>query len=388
MAHSSNAFKPEKPRADFPLFPHQRGYWAKKVRGKLHYFGKIEADPKGEAALEQWLDQKDYLLAGRKPRTPDDGCTVMALCNAFLTAKTRQREAGELSPRTFKDYHKTCDKLLAHFGKKRLVDDLQPEEFGILRAKWSRTLGAYALAGEVQQARTVFKFGYDNSLIDRPVRFGSEFKQPSKKAKRVAKQTTGERMLEAEQLQAILKKAKQPLHAMILLGVNCGFGNFDVASLSQSAVDLQGGWIDFPRSKTAIPRRCPLWPETVTSLKEAIAKRPEANHKDHDGLCFLTRYGNPWGYSDKADSPLSQRFRKLLEDANSYRHGISFYVLRHVFQTIAGDSRDPDAVRAIMGHIDNTMSGEYRERIPDDRLRGCVNVVRAWLFPNPKKRAK
>ena len=31
--------KPTKPNAGFPLFAHQNGQWAKKVRAKLHYFG-------------------------------------------------------------------------------------------------------------------------------------------------------------------------------------------------------------------------------------------------------------------------------------------------------------------------------------------------------------
>ena len=49
--------RPAKPRHDFPLFPHLTGRWAKKVRGKFHYFGKVAGDEKGQAALDQWLNR-------------------------------------------------------------------------------------------------------------------------------------------------------------------------------------------------------------------------------------------------------------------------------------------------------------------------------------------
>jgi hypothetical protein len=47
-----------------------------------------------------------------------------------------------------------------------------------------------------------------------------------------------------------------------------------VARLPLSAVDLDAGVIDFPRPKTGIPRRCPLWPETAAAIRELLAKRP------------------------------------------------------------------------------------------------------------------
>lgn len=57
--------RPSKPYAEFPLFPHDSGRWAKKIRGQFHYFGKWADDPKGEAAGQLWADQRDDLLEVR-----------------------------------------------------------------------------------------------------------------------------------------------------------------------------------------------------------------------------------------------------------------------------------------------------------------------------------
>ena len=108
--------KPQKPRPDFPLFPHSRGYWAKKVRGQMHYFGKVADDPEGKAALDKWLDEKDALLAGRTPRATSDGLTIKDLCNRFLSNRQNKMQAGELSPVAFYDYYAVCAKIVKAFG--------------------------------------------------------------------------------------------------------------------------------------------------------------------------------------------------------------------------------------------------------------------------------
>src|SRR5947209_11692516 len=98
-AHSTPAARPAKPAKPYPEFPltaHPAGVWCKKIRGKLHYFGPWD-DPDG--ALAKYLEQKDDLHAGRKPRPDSDAATVKDCCNHFLTAKRAAVVNGELSPR-------------------------------------------------------------------------------------------------------------------------------------------------------------------------------------------------------------------------------------------------------------------------------------------------
>lgn len=91
-SHSTPSAKPAKPYPDYPLFAHAAGVWPKKIRGKLYYFGPWD-DPDG--ALTKYLEQKDALHAGRKPRPDSEGLTVKALANDFLNHKKARLETGE-----------------------------------------------------------------------------------------------------------------------------------------------------------------------------------------------------------------------------------------------------------------------------------------------------
>jgi integrase len=275
----------------------------------------------------------------------------------------------------------TTDRLVSTFAKTRLVADLAGEDFSGLRADLAKQYGPVRLGNEIQKVRTVFKYALGQGLIDKPVQLGDEFKKPSKRIMRQHRNKNGKRMFRAEELRKLLNAAGVPLKAMILLGINAGFGNADCGHLTQAALDLDGGWISFPRPKTGIERRCPLWPETVTALKAALAKRPTPKAKADGNLVFVTKYGRPWSSGGTSDA-VTLETGKLLRDLGLRRPGVSFYALRHTFRTIADATRDFPAVRLVMGHADDTIDDVYREGIDDSRLRAVAEHVRHWLFDN------
>ena len=353
------------------------GRWGRQVKGKLE---RLPGDDWWKPALELFEAQRDDLFAGREPVQAGKGkaLALRDLCNHFLTSKQRKLEAGELTQQTFTRHRAITDRLIDEFGKNRTVESLVAADFSQLRATLAKRFGPVRLGTEVVNLRSVFKFGYDNGLIKTPVRFGSEFKKPSASVMRKHRATNGKKLLTAEECQTLLEAADLRLRAMILLGLNCGFGNHDCATLPLDALDLDGGWVDFPRPKTGVERRCPLWAETIVALQEWLKVRPEPN-PGCEGSAFLAARGGPLIYSGIA-LPVAIYMSDLMKRCGVHRKGLGFYTLRHTFRTVADGSKDQVACMAIMGHIDGSISGTYRESIEDSRLKAVVDHVHGWLF--------
>lgn len=427
VAEKGKPTLPDKPYADFPLFPHQTGRWAKKIKGKIRFYGRwgnvkagvvspVDAvDQSAAEALKEFQRCWPYHSEGREAPAPDDGkyVTMAQVAEAFMCNKENRLHSNELSTLSFEDYFRTCKTLVEELGGKRRVDELRPEDFESLRKGMAKGCSVVTLRNKINLARTVFKFAFDSRMIDRPVDFGQSFDRPSTMRLRAAKNEAGPNMFSREEILMILTaldgvpvtvegKAKPVvrekslcMRAMVLLGLNAGFGNTDVASLPQTAVNLKTRWIEFPRSKTAIRRRIPLWPETAEAIRAAIATRPEPTDPDDANLCFLTERGTRFVRVQPSQNSehrfvtinsLSRRFEQLLTALDiGKRKGIGFYTLRHVFETIAGGSRDQVAVDSIMGHVDGSMAANYREGIDDERLLAVVNHVHAWLWPKAVK---
>jgi len=379
--------KPKKPTPDFPLFPHASGRWAKKVKARFHYFGPW-SDP--QTALEEWLRVKDDLLAGRVPRPKDQtGTDLDRLVNVFLGLKAQKVDTGEIKQATFEEYKRTLKAFLDYFGRHRLASDITPAEFEGFRAHIAKGLSLPELGKRVQFVRSCYRYAVEGDLLDKSPKFG-EFRRPTTKAIRRERAGRPSRMIEPADLQAIIKAAPVPLKAMILLGVNCGFGAGDLSDLPMAAMDLDGGFVTFARPKTGIPRRCSLWPETIQAVTEALEARPDPVDQADTDCVFITKYHRRWVRyqpSRKREGgtrvdAIQLQYGKLLRKLKLHRPGASFYGLRHIHRTVADQVNDRPAADYIMGHSDpNDMAERYVQRVDDSRLQAVTNHIRKWLFP-------
>lgn len=358
--------KPRKPYRDFPL--HQKavgpGYWAKKILGRTYYFGRW-ADG-WQAALAEYDRVKVTLFSGGRIEDVRGGSgSLLYVCNHFLEAKERRVIAGQLTRRYFDELKATCGTLLETIGPNVLADSLQPTDFDKLYSRFAKEYGVTRLGNEIGRVKQVFNHADACGLIERLPRYGTNFRRPPRRLVRLQAASNETPTFEATELQLVLKESSPQLAAMILLGINCGLGNHDIGGLTWDHLDLRGGWLNYPRNKTGIPRHANLWPETIAALR----KIPRGNP------VFRTKFGKAWKYT-----AISHEFGKLLDEVKLRAAKRNFYALRHTFETVAGDCADQVAVDVVMGHATPGMGTTYRHSISDERLIRVAETVRKWFL--------
>jgi integrase len=389
------------PRPDFPLSPHlPTRRWYKVIRGKRYYFGKLD-DP--DAALKAYLGVRDELEAGLTPAAwkADTSITVADVANKWLAAKDEAVAAGDIKEATFAAYYKIVSDAVGVLGRNTPAKMLRPEQFRKLATKIKTKQAPTAAAKSLTVVRMMFAWAYDEGLLEAPVRTGSGFKLPRKAEKRAAARRRGNGIYTAEQLRLVLDAAEKgvegvrpsnTLRAILLLGINGGMTQMEIAGLRVRDVDLKAGLIDHDRDKTGVRRTVPLWPETVEAIRAAMTERK--GKPGVDDLLLVTTTGKPWVVErfervveNGRDVPRVQRidavhrqFARLCKAKGVRVEGASFGHLRHTFRTVADEVGDQHAIHRIMAHSLPGMSDVYVREISIDRLRAVTDHVHQWLY--------
>jgi integrase len=256
------------------------------------------------------------------------------------------------------------------------VADLGPEDFGLLRAEFAKGRAPASLALDIALVKRIVMWCYQSDYLEMLPKFGPEFARPGKLAIRKSREAKT-RILEADQLRAVIDAATQPWKTMIVLAINAGLGRTDLGRLTWGNLDLEAGLLRLARSKTQIPRTIPLWPEVVAMLREIQEARGDLPAGE---VVFQTDRGRSFQGGDRHNI-VARHFQAILKDLGFAAPGLGFYSLRRVTETAGGNCRDQVAVDQIMGHRRGTMDETYREWIDPERLKAVTDAIHAWLWP-------
>lgn len=216
---------------------------------------------------QKYLDEREYLQAGRRPPATTDGCGLAQMMNHFLGNAKARVENGDLSPLSFRDYKHVGVRILEHFGRNADPTPLHPMEFLSFRNKLSAEYAPSRLTKTVTVTKMMFNWACEVDLIERPPKFGKEFKGASRKAIRKRKNQNS-KSFERGELKALIDNADPALEAMILMGINCGFGNNDVSLLPKSAI--KNGWVVFTKARSKRFARATLIDVALKLLEQIV----------------------------------------------------------------------------------------------------------------------
>jgi len=240
----------------------------------------------GPGAYERFLAHADSVISGGLAARPERA--VSANVEAWKALLETACRAGQLSPGRVDAYGRNINVFIAWLGEGASIDDIDEGKveafFSFLAAKvaagdYSRVYahGLFATAKQfiawLGERRLIPVPG---NLRSRRLRFGVNT------ARKVEVYT-------ADEVRSLLAACEGRMRLYLLLMLNCGMYQSDIADLRRDEVNWRRGTVKRARSKTRT-RGGPvvtyrLWPETL-----ALLRRHRAGEGD---LALLTENGNP-----------------------------------------------------------------------------------------------
>ena len=360
--------KPAKPYPDFPSSP------TPPACGPRRSGARCTTSARGTTPTAPWRStsrRRTTCTPAASPAPTPEAMTVKDVVNAFLNAQAgADGRRRAVAARPGRSTRPLTDELVARVRQAAAGGRPGPRRLRRSAGPAGKKWGPHRLARLIQHVRSVFKYAFDAGLIDRPVRFGPGFKQAvSKKTMRLHRAKQGPKLFTPEEVRRLLDAAGVQLRAMILLGINCGFGN---SRLRQPAAVRPRPRRRHDRLPAAEDRHPPPLPSVAGDGRRAPGgagrPRPDPKNAADAGLVFLTRVrATRWARRSTTDGPLSRGDRASCSagSASTAGRGSASTRSRHTFRTVADEAKDQPAADFIMGHE----VAAHVQRLPRDDQR-------------------
>lgn len=341
--------------------------WMKIVEGRAYYFGSAKSIDDTKAYHEA---EQRYLefVANRQRHAPItvavSKATVAQIAELYVQHLEARLNRHDLSLSYFIRARTSMRELASALGSTRRFEeigelDLERYKHRMLMLPPDPRTGVpisiVTAKGRLDSVKALYRWAYITRLVDEQPRNlldYTKFELPAPDVK----------VFTVDEVRRLWAAAPDRTKAFISLGLNCGFGQGDIAALRVKEVDLGHGFIEHPRVKTGVAGHHRLWPITA----ELLARHRDSGAAAGDDRWFISDRGRPLVHEALADGKLKRT--DAVKNAFwriQYHTGINgsrgFYSLRKTSASLI-EQIDPLVTSMFLTHSVREMKRHYALR--------------------------
>ncbi len=318
-------------------------------------------------------------LEGVRKSSPPPGKTLKDYIEIFLKQKAEEVDAELLSKGRLGNLQTHLRRFESWAGKQMSVKDISEQmlldyRLDLLKEKEGKKLSPNTAKDHMSTVRMFIQHLFEIRVIDTLPRN----MQGNSKALAIKTEPSEIIVYTTEEITTLLSHVSERTKLYILLMLNCGMTQKDIADLLLSDIDWEAGYIERKRSKTKKHKNVPtvkyrLWPETLRLLKQE-------RNRAKTGLALLNENGvplkreriGPDGKYSKTDDIRSayDRVRKKTNISKTLK------MFRKTSATLIGDHLEYSGLADLfLGHAPRTVAERHYTLPPQERLDRAVT----WL---------
>jgi integrase len=246
----------------------------------------------------------------------DTGKSLQGNIDRFLHRKRQQVERGQLSHGRYDSLRISLENFSQHVGGTTPIASINGRELrsfhdGLEKAIDQKKLNPFSARDRLAAVKQFIRWAWGEELMSLPrILESREFS--------IALPETKIETFTDEEVSRLLNSSSPSTKLYLLLMLNCGFTQQDIAELRQDEVDWKLGRVTRKRSKTRkrkgenVPEVCyQLWPETFKLLKQ---------HRSKDKTLALT---NQKGQPLKTEEIVNGRVKKIDNVRSAFNRVVS-----------------------------------------------------------------
>ena len=219
--------------------------------------------------------------------------TIRELVDAYLALRKSQADSGDMSVAMFSDDYYQLENFVAYcerVKRTKLSEVVTPDHLTAHRASFNGG-NKVTLWHAVKAVKRLLTWGWQQERVETLPRNLDDYAK-------VERPKPLPKFFTVDEVKAMYAEATPRMRLYVLLALNGGFTQIDIATLAHGMIDWETGIISRDRNKTSVPQGCKLWPTTLALLKQEATK-PNANG---DNLVLVSEEGNPLAYEAISDA--------------------------------------------------------------------------------------